>query len=139
MKRKLECNELNEEEVQSKIQILNVESMDKEELCEISEGMEINIKEEKEENIVSDEKVFLMQFNVGKCKNNVELMQRNDQNVSEGKNSTKGQNSDLSEDSIPDNVLSNSSTGQNVKIHQQETENLGMTKMLIHQIQTMKV
>ena len=28
MKRKLECNKLNEEDIESKIQILNVESMD---------------------------------------------------------------------------------------------------------------
>ena len=74
-KRKLECNELNEEEVESKIQILYVESMDKEELCEISKGMEMNMKEGKEENIMSDEKVFSMKFNVGKYDNNVELMQ----------------------------------------------------------------
>ena len=91
--------------------------MDKEALCEISEGMEISIKEEKEENIVSDEKVFSMQFNVGKCNNNVELMQSNGENASEGTNSTKEQNSDLSEDKIPDNVLSNSTTGQNVQYY----------------------
>ena len=56
IKRKLECNAFNEEEVERKIQISDVESMDKEELCEISEGMEMNMKEEKEENIACDER-----------------------------------------------------------------------------------
>ena len=69
-----------------------------------------------------------MKFNVGKCDNNVELMQRNDQNVSKGRNSKKGQNSDVSQDSIPDDVLSNSSTGQNIQDSSQGDQTSGPDK-----------
>ena len=92
-----------------KTQILDVENMERDELHNVCQGMnEIDVTDNDEKSSTGA-KVFTMQFNVNKCKEDIGLLQGGVDSPSKSENSSKVQNANES----TDNVQPNSTTEQN--------------------------
>ena len=88
------------QQVDCKIQILDVENMQQEELHNVCEGMDEINSENNDAKTTCETKLFKMQFHVSKCREEVGLLQSRVDSGSESKNSTEVQNgNDASNDS----------------------------------------
>ena len=101
------------QELDCKIQILNVENMPEEELHNVCEDID-DINSEKNDAKTSHEtKMFTMQFHVSKCREEAGLLQSHVDSGSESENSIEVQNGNNFSNDSTGNVQNNSTTGQN--------------------------
>ena len=116
------------EEVDPKIQVLDIKYMAQNELDNVCEGI-VNISSKNDDDRTSCEaKAFTMHFNVSKYREDVGLLQRGIDSGSKSDNSTQVQNGNGMNNDKPGDGSDNSTTGQNDanKDVQEEIDEEGM-------------
>ena len=111
-------------EVNCKIQILDVENLERDELHNVCQGMNEIDATDNDEKSSTGAKVFTMQFNVNKCKEDIELLQRSVDSASKSENSSKVQNGNESTGNVQPNSRTEQTQGEEDVQHELDDERM---------------